>query len=143
MDKKIYFDSLTDDVVGVLAEKKFPVEDKERFDKFLEDTHKSRVLAVMEYPYIDIELEAWTKDGFEPASATETDNGITLMYFVCIKGVCRGDEVWNSDDYAGACTADFSSPNWRESLIEDMDKTLADFAETWDYSYTEPNFNYD
>ena len=142
MDKTVWFDLLTDNVVSVLADGKFPTGDKERWERYLNATYNGdRVLAVMEFPYIDIELEAYTGDGNEPSEAADDDNGIVLGYVVCIKGLYCGEEVWQTDDFAGECTVDFSSENWEELLEKEMVERLTEYVEKHGYSFTEPNFD--
>lgn len=141
MEHKIaLFGKLKDEVVEVLALGEFPVWDKERFGKFLDATSHDRVLAMLEYPSIDIELEIYTADGYEPQYATATDNSIALSYYICIKGLYHGTETWMSDDYAGDCYVDFNDPNWRELLEQEMDDRLREYAELHDYSLTGCNF---
>lgn len=137
-----HFGCLNDDVVSVLASGKFPTDDADAWKKYLESTYRGdRVLAVIEFPYIDIELEAYTGDGNEPSEAADDDNGIVLGYVVCIKGLYCGEEVWQTDDFAGECTVDFSSENWEELLEKEMVERLAEYVEKRGYSFTEPNFD--
>lgn len=139
-----YFGLLTDEVVSVLADGKFPTGDKERWERYLKATYNGdRVLAVMEFPYIDIELEAWTADYFhEPAYATDEDNGIDLSYMVCIRGLHCGTDCWETDEGAGDCTVDFGADNWEELLEKEMVERLTEYVEKHGYSFTEPNFRY-
>ena len=141
---KKYFELLTDEVVSVLADGKFPTGDKERWESYLKATNDGdRVLAVLEFPYIDIELEAWTGYGEEPWAATDNDNAIMLWYAVCIKGFLHsGEEAWETDDWAGKCTVDFSADNWEELLENEMVKRLDEYVDEHGYSFTEPNFSY-
>ena len=138
------FELLTDEVVSVLADGKFPTGDKERWESYLKATNDGdRVLAVLEFPYIDIELEAWTSDCFyEAAYAKDEDNDIDLSYMVCIRGLCHGKDTWETDEGAGECNVDFSAENWEELLENEMVKRLAEYVEEHGYSFTEPNFNY-
>lgn len=139
-----YFGLLTDEVVSVLADGKFPTGDTERWERYLKATYDGdRVLAVMEFPYIDIELEAWTGGGGEPCEATDEDNEVSLSYVVCIGGLFHGEKVWNTDDFAGDCTIDFSSENWEELLENEMVERLTEYAKKRGYSFTEPNFDYE
>ena len=138
-----YFGLLTDEVISVLADGKFPTGDKERWERYLKATYDGdRVLAVMEFPCIDIELEAWTRGGGEPCEATDDDNEISPTYVVCIKGLFHGEDCWETDDFAGKCTVDFSSENWEELLENEMVERLKEYAEKHGYSFTEPNFRY-
>jgi hypothetical protein len=141
---KKYFELLTDEVVSVLADGKFPTGDKERWESYLKATNGGdRVLAVLEFPYIDIELEAWTSDYFyEPAYAKDEDTDIALSYMVCIRGLYHGKDTWETDEGAGECKVDFSAENWEELLENEMVKRLAEYVEEHGYSFTEPNFNY-
>lgn len=140
MDKKTHFDKLTENVIKTLAVGEFPT-DTEEYEKFLNDIDYDRVLATIEYPYIDIELEIWTADGFEPDCATETDNSIAPSYFVCTKGVRNGEETWVSYGDAGDCYVDFSLPYWEELLEHEMEERLAEYADKYHLSYASPNFN--
>ena len=138
-----YFKDLTENVVSVLADGKFPTDDADRWDRYLADTCRGdRVLAVIEFPYIDIELEAYTGNGCEPWAATDDDNEVSLWYAVCIRGLCNGEDGWNTDDWAGKCEVDFSSDNWEELLVTEMCERLKAYAERLGYSFTEPNFDY-
>lgn len=139
-----YFGLLTDEVVSVLADGKFPTGDAERWERYLKATYDGdRVLAVMEFPYIDIELEAWTRGGGEPCEATDSDNEIFPTYVVCIRGLHCGTDCWETDDFAGKCTVDFSSENWEELLEKEMVERLTEYAKGRGYSFTEPNFDYE
>lgn len=152
MNKTVWFDLLTDNVVSVLAGGKFPTGDAERWSKYLADTNDGdRVLAVISFPYIDIELEAYVNtvadSGYsyldEPFMATIEHNEIDLTYVVCVKGYWHGDGMWEIDDWAGDCTVDFSSKNWAELLEKEMVERLTEYAEKHGRSFTEPNFNYE
>ena len=141
-----YFGLLNEDVVSVLADGKFPTSDSKRWQKYLDETYNGdRVLAVIEFPMVDIELEAYTASGGEPWEANDNDNEIMLSYFVCIKGIGRsGSFEWESDDWTGdICKVDFSRPNWKSLLEEDMCNALDKYMKRRGLSYTAPNFNYD
>lgn len=131
---------LTKDVVSVLAEGEFPTYDRPRFKKFLDDIRHDRVLAVMEYPTIDIELEIYTANGCDVECATHIDNSIAPSYFVCIKGLFHGKEMWESYDFAGDCYVDFNEPDWEEELKQEMDDVLEHFASEHGLSFTSYNF---
>lgn len=136
-----HFGCLTDNVASVLASGKFPTEDADAWGKYLEDTYGGdRVLAVIEFPYIDIELEAWANGYLEPYEASDKANDIRLTYFVCIRGLLDGKPMWESDSGAGSCDVDFSSPNWRGELETEMCEKLDEYAKYYGYSFTEPNF---
>lgn len=130
-------------VLKALRNGKYPVEDKAEWERFLKDTgNADRVLAVLEYPTIDVELEMWTKTGGDVLYASKDDCKTKLSYFICIKGKGHhGEEEWESDTYAeNVCEVDFSSPTWREALEEEMDMTVRTHANQFGYSLTEPNF---
>lgn len=143
------FHSLTDNVVSVLADGKFPTSDKERWDNYLKDTcGGDRVLGVIEFPYIDIELEAYARitdrNGYcgyldEPNVARKNEE-ICLTYAICWCGLFRGERSWELYDDDGKCKVDFSSDNWEEMLEKDMCERLEKFAEKHGLSFTEPNF---
>ena len=138
------FTCLTDTVVSVLASGKFSTDDTEKWSKYLADTNDGdRVLAVIQYPTIDIELEAYTGNGNEPWAANENDNDVILDYFVCVKGMMHtGNVEWTSDDFAPWNIAvDFGSDNWEEALERDMLDALSEYARGKGYSFTELNFN--
>ena len=138
------FECLTDTVVSVLASGKFPVDDADKMKQYLKDTHDGdRVIAGLMYPTIDVELEAWTSQGAEPCYASETDDEISLAYFVCIKGKMHTGEIeWTSGDYIPReVNVDFSADNWEEQLERDMIDALEDYVKAESLSYTELNFN--
>lgn len=144
MDYHKDFGCLTDTVISVLASGKFPTDDAEKWNKYLADTNGGdRVLAVIQYPTIDIELEAYTGSGNEPWSASESDNNVLLDYYVCIKGVMHtGNIEWCSDDFVPwDVMVDFGSANCEEALERDMLNALSEYARNNGYSFTELNFN--
>ena len=136
-----WFDTLTDEVVSVLAGGKFPTDNSNEWSAYLNSTNNGdRVLGMIEFPTIDIELEAYTSNGGEPCEATNDDNDISLSYFVCIKGMLRGFEEWCSDDYAGRCSVDFSADDWEQRLEQEMCEKLDEYAKHNGYSFTEMNY---
>ena len=136
-----HFGCLTEDVVSVLASGKFPTDDADAWKRYLESTYGGdRVLAVIEFPYIDIELEAWANGCIEPYEANDKANDIRLTYYVCIRGLLDGEPTWESDGCAGNCDVDFSSPNWRGELETEMCEKLDEYAKRCGHSFTEPNF---
>lgn len=140
MNGKTYFGILTDDVVKVLALGEFPVHYPSEYERFLTAIGYDRTLARLEYPSIDIELEIYTADGNEPDAATLSDNSIAPSYVVCIKGLYNGRATWITDDFAGDCYVDFSEPNWKEALTQEMEDVLAKYVADHGYSYTDYNF---
>lgn len=137
-----YTNKITDRVASVLATGTFPTDNADEFKAFLDDINHDRVLAVLEYPSIDIELEAYTYNGGqEPVSATDEDNSIMLSYCVCLKGLCNGEETWMFDDFLSfGCFVDWSDPHWRVQLRGEMEDTLRHYAKLNDYSLTDLNF---
>lgn len=135
------FNSLTDNVRAVLAEGKFPLKG-EKMIEFYHDLECDRVLGIIEFPYIDIELEMWTGDGNDFEYASEDDCDISLSYFICTKGLVNGVGEWGShgSPYAD-CNIDFSDSKWEEDLTQEMCEVLEAYADSNGLSFTEPNFN--
>lgn len=137
------FEQLTSKVREILASGYFPTDNKEDWATFLEDTHGGdRFLGLIEYPTIDIELNAYTWNGSEPCEAKDDDNEIVLSYFVCTKGrYTEGVIEWESDDFVSEeVSVDFTDPNWQTLLEADMLEKLDRYVEANGYSYTELNF---
>lgn len=133
------FHSLTDNVVSVLADGKFPITDRERLDKFYKDLQCDRVLGIIEFPAIDIELEMWTRGGYDYDEATEDDNEISLAYAVCGKVVSDKYCGWETLDWAYKdVSVDFASKDWEKRLEKEMLSALEDYADIHSLSYTEP-----
>lgn len=135
-----YFESLTDNVRAVLASGRFPFDNAAKWEAFNSDLKCDRVLAVIEFPTIDIELEMWTHDGYDYFDADWNDCQIRLCYVVCIK--VDDDDVtgWETYDYAPYLgRVDFASPTWEDDLTRDMCQTLEQFAEYHGFSFTELN----
>lgn len=129
---KKYFEKLTDDVVSVLSDGEFPIDDKERWNKFYNDVERDRVLAIIECENIDIELEMWTGEGNSFDDADENDKKISLSYFVCIKE----NGTWISDDFIDTeVNVDFSNPNWEIELENDMCNSLNAYIKESGYSF--------
>ena len=131
-----WFDNMTDEVVSVLAEGKFPTNDKERWDSLRKAIRSDRVIAMIEFPYMDIELEMYApwSDWHE---ATDDNNEILLDYFVCIK---HGDGEWESDDIAlTEVSVDFSKADWESALVKEMCEALGKHAKDNGFSLDKPN----
>lgn len=136
------FEQLTENVRQILASGYFPTDNKEVWDAFLEDTRGGdRFLGLIEFPTIDIELNAYTFDGIEPCEAKDGDNEIVLSYFACIKGITPYGIEWMSDDFVPyEVEVDFADPNWESMLEKDMLEKLDNYVKLNGYSYTELNF---
>ena len=130
--------NLTPSVLAALRSGKYPVSDPKAWDQFLEETcNAERVLAVLEYPSIDIELEMWTATGGDVLDATEDDCDVSLSYFVCLKA---SDGAWYSDEHADKdCEVDFTADDWEAQLEADMSKAAVEHAKQHGFSLTEPN----
>lgn len=138
------FDMLTDNVVSVLACGKYPLGDAEKMHKYISDTNGGdRVIAIIQFPSIDIELEAWTSRGIEPCYAADDDDEVMLDYFVCFKGLTHtGNEEWVSVDCLPCdVDVDFSASDWREQLEQAMCEALDEYVNNNGLSFTEYNFD--
>lgn len=130
-------------IIDTLRSGKYPVNDPDAWEHFLDVTNNAdRVLAVLEYPAVDIELEMWTAEGSDVLDATEEDYDVSLSYFACIKGrSLSGSEEWSSDGYVNkSCNVDFSAEDWEAQLEQEMNKAAIAYAEEHGYSLTELNF---
>lgn len=136
IEYKKFFGNLSETIVSALAKGKFPIDDEEAWEKFKEN---DRILAVIEFPCVDIELEMWTAGGYYFDEATADDDEISLAYVVC-KKFGDGAYDWDTDDFVQKhITVDFSSPTWEDELEQDMLETLDKYVEEHGYSYTEVN----
>lgn len=101
------------------------------------------VMAVLEYPTLDIELVT-EKNVIE----TNVNGTLDLTYFACVKGntshssLAENDGlIWESDDYTGdTCAVDFSKSTWKEDLEKEMVKVADSYAKKKGYSFDKPNF---
>ena len=132
------FHSLTDNVVSVLADGEFPTVNIPKWDRFNKDLMCDRVLGVIQFPFIDIELEMWTKQGNNYDEATEDDKDIKLSYVVC-RRFGYGEDDWDTDGWVDKdVMVDWSDADWEIQLEEDMLSALEKYAEERGLSYTEP-----
>ena len=130
-------------IIDTLRSGKYPVNDPDAWEHFLDATcNAERVLAVLEYPAVDIELEMWTAEGSDVLDATEEDYDVSLSYFACIKGKLPSGAVeWASDEYVNkSCDVDFSADDWEAQLEQDMNKAAIAYAKEHGYSLTDLNF---
>jgi hypothetical protein len=91
-------------------------------------------LAIIKYDWISIEFQS------------STDENMQGVPFYCahIAGIDEGKR----EDYICAdldffdldCEVDFYAPNWRDALIEDMQKKLAALVDILGLKYDEPNY---
>ena len=135
-----YFESLTDTVRAVLASGRFPFDDEKKWAAFNNDLRCDRVLAVIEFPTIDIELEMYTRSGADYYDAYVYDDEIMLAYVTCLKTSDDERVGWETGDfvpYRGR--VNFLSPNWEEALTHDMLSSLQEYVDTYGYSFTELN----
>lgn len=114
-----------------------------------------RDVAVLEYPTIDFEYEAWLKSGDEPWEVEENDefNGaINFSIFVCLKGIapkhCKeyADEnglMWESHEYVNDIEindVDFASDDWKQKLEAELTRVAEIYVEKHNFSFDKPNF---
>lgn len=138
--KNWYVKPITDTVRLILSEGAYPTENTDRWEQFLEDVDNDRLLAMLETPSCDIELEMWTTDGdnFNEAPDKE-DKRISLSLPILVK-VSDTEDCWEISGYAeDPCTVDFASPTWEQDLKEEMWKALCKYANYFGLSLTEIN----
>lgn len=140
---KWFAEPLTKNVRLALADGCFPTGSPDKWKAFLEDTNATgRLLAQLEYPTLDIELEMWRADGEDYDLANNEMNGITLSYVICCK-YGEGKDDWETHGSTGADNiepyVDFLSDDWEKQLKDDMQRALEEYAEFHGLSLTEIN----
>ncbi len=98
--------------------------------------------AILEYPWLDVELNISTESDTEGNGYTPQ---IVVSYFVCSKGYLEdGSEDWNSEEYIddlGYLTeVDWKADNWAELLEKDMNEKLLAYAKAAGFKLYEANW---
>ena len=139
------FRTIRKDVVrSVLADGHFPINDKVKWRKFCDAVDYDRVLAVLEFPFVDIELEMWSSDGDWFDVKPDADN-VYLGYVVCTQGRYCPNGRWGEYDWMTdgipkhEPNVDFSASDWDKQLEQDMLNALDKYVKERNLSYTEPN----
>ena len=106
--------------------------------------HFERGLAILEYPWADIELNIGSES---IADGTGYKNEMFLSYYCCIKGKATPEDkfgYWQElcylDDFGFDVEVDFGSENWEQQLKEDMANKLEAFAAEYCVSLYSPNW---
>lgn len=97
------------------------------------DEPEYRAIAILENGYVDIEVNFYINEDFEPV----------IDFFVCCK---YGDTEcdWYSDDWYIDITnddsikTDFNKDDWKEQLEKEMFEKLSKYCEVQGYDYTKP-----
>lgn len=100
-----------------------------------EDGERYIGVAVLEFGYIDIELNILTEEQVSriPCSGNKTP---VIDYFVCIKNI-----EWESDGYADwNVNVNWNSDNWVSQLERDMFAALEKYKDEHGYRYNRPNY---
>lgn len=100
-----------------------------------EDGERHIGVAVLEFGYIDIELNILTEEQVSriPCSGNKTP---VIDYFVCIKNI-----EWESDGYADQnVNVNWNSDNWVSQLERDMFAALEKYKDEHGYRYNRPNY---
>lgn len=99
-------------------------------------------IAVLEYDWIDIELNLSTESELDGDGYTDD---LVPSYFCCVKGIAdNGSAYWSDagylDDFGYDVDVDFSADDWMTQLKTDMEKKLAAFADRFALKYDEANW---
>ena len=137
---KWYAKPITETVRMVLADGTYPTENTDRWEQFKEDVDGDRLLAMLETPTCDIELEMWSTDGDDfDESPDKEDKRINLALPVLTRGT-DSDDTWEITGYSDAdINVDFTSPTWEQDLKDEMWEALCKYAKDCNLSLTEPN----
>lgn len=110
-----------------------------------------RNIAVLEFPTLDVELEAWRKNGDEVEDMDSKSTNLKLSYFICTKGYPRYEAeadkedglCWVSDNYANNYlpTINFNDKNWKTKLENEMYYVAVNYAKDNNYTLNAPNFD--
>ena len=109
-----------------------------------------RCIATLQFPTLDVELEAWRDNGDEIEDMTSRSTNIHFVYFICTKGYPRykdesTDEdglIWESDNCSTIpVTIDFNDKLWKEKLENEMYYVAATYAKERGYTLNMPNFD--
>lgn len=109
-----------------------------------------RNIAVLTFPTLDVELEAWRNNGDEVEDLTSNSTNLKLSYFICIKGYPRNNRdsdsdelIWESHNYANNYlpTIDFNDKFWKEKLENEMIYVAARYAKDNGLTLNIPNFD--
>lgn len=98
-------------------------------------------VAVLEYDWIDIELNIFTESG----DHDDYTNKVGASYFCCVKGIDdNGNSQWSEagylDDFGFDVEVDWNADDWEEQLEADMERKLKAFAKKFYLKYTGPNW---
>lgn len=99
-------------------------------------------LAVLEYDWIDVELNLFTESADDHNGYTDK---VGIAYFCCVKGIRDNKtEDWSDagylDDYGYEVEVDWNADDWPEQLKRDMAAKLKEFAERFGLHYDKPNW---